>query len=96
MSDCVVEPKRKRRRLCQHCNQFLAKTTYWEHQRLYGSAYRLQHDSDSDFEPLDSASSHQHSNIHQDEGGLEAVPTSNVDTDESDVGLASPGKLVYR
>lgn len=42
----------KRRRLCLHCNQLLAKTTYWEHQRLYCGNFKLdsESDSDSDFE----------------------------------------------
>ena len=51
---------KKRRRLCSHCNQLLAKTTYWEHQRLYcgNSELDSESDSDSDFEldeELDSA-----------------------------------------
>ena len=60
-----------------------------------GSACKLPSESDSDFEPFDSASSHyqaQHSNVHQDEGGLEVVTAADhVETDESesDVGLAS-------
>ena len=39
-SNCVnsdPSPPKKRRRLCLHCNQFLAKTTYWEHQKLHCS-----------------------------------------------------------
>ena len=48
-------PPIKRRRLCEHCNQLLAKTTYWEHQRLYfGNSVTEDDDdhvhSDSDFE----------------------------------------------
>jgi len=31
------QPAKKRRRLCPCCNQMLAKTTYWEHQRRYHS-----------------------------------------------------------
>ena len=52
---------KKRRRLCSHCNQLLAKTTYWEHQRLYCGNSELDSESDSDSgfeldEELDSAS----------------------------------------
>ena len=43
---------KKRRRLCSNCNQLLAKTTYWEHKRLYCGYSKLdsESDSDSDFE----------------------------------------------
>ena len=43
---------KKRRRLCSHCNQLLAKTTYWEHQRLNCGNTKVdsESDSDSDFE----------------------------------------------
>lgn len=52
---------KKQRRLCSHCNQLLAKITYWEHQRLYcgNSKLNSESDSDSDFEldeELDSVS----------------------------------------
>lgn len=29
------QPAKKRRRLCLCCNQWLARTTYWEHQKRY-------------------------------------------------------------
>ena len=51
-------PPTKHRRLCKHCNQLLAKMTYWEHQRLYfgnSAPDDDDDDSDSDFE-LDSDS----------------------------------------
>ena len=49
------QPTRKRRRLCPHCNQMLAKTTYWEHQRRYCGASmncgsKEDSSSDSEFE----------------------------------------------
>ena len=51
------QPEKKRRRLCPHCNQMLAKTTYWEHQKRYGgtsSNYVIAsmegNSSDSEFE----------------------------------------------
>ena len=45
---------RKRRHLCQHCNQLLAKTTYWEHQKICKpSNVTSDSESDSDFEPTD-------------------------------------------
>ena len=31
----IMEVNRKRRRLCEHCNQLLARTTYWEHQKRF-------------------------------------------------------------
>ena len=46
-------PPTKRRRLCKHCNQLLAKTMYWERQRLYfgnSAPDDDDDDSDSDFE----------------------------------------------
>ena len=47
-------PPVKCRRLCEHCNQLLAKTTYWEHQRLYFDNCSPEDDEhvyiDSDFE----------------------------------------------
>ena len=49
--------KRRRRRFCSHCNQMLAKTAYWEHQRRYCdtsvdyvNANKEYSDSDSEFE----------------------------------------------
>ena len=46
-------PPTKSRCLCKHCNQLLAKSTYWEHQRLYfgnSAPDDDNDDSDSDFE----------------------------------------------
>lgn len=30
----ILQPPKKRRRLCPYCNQWLAKTAYWEHQKF--------------------------------------------------------------
>ena len=43
-------PPTKCRRLCEQCNQLLAKTTYWGHQRLYFGISVPHDDSVSDFE----------------------------------------------
>jgi len=50
--DVNVQESRKRRRLCLHCNQRLAKTTYYEHQKRFcGASFesRCSSDSESDF-----------------------------------------------
>ena len=48
------QPTKKRRRLCPCCNQMLAKTTYWEHQRRYCSTSTDCVNANSEYSSSDS------------------------------------------